>query len=116
MILEGAAHFFFVFATKSHLLQNHKSNMLLTSTRQRKATLRQPINLNINMNNKVEHVSMLFYNAYNSSDNHTDELTYDDANYRIIYLTLRCLQGLLTIFVNILNIISILKFKKVRVQ
>ena len=75
------------------------------------------MNMNMNMNNnKVEYASTLLYNTNNSSVNHTEELPYDDANYRIIYLTLRCLQGLVTILVNILTIISVLKFQKVGVK
>ena len=39
---------------------------------------------------------------------------YEDETFGIIYLIARCLQGLITILVNILTVMVILKYKKVR--
>ena len=36
--------------------------------------------------------------------------------FSIIYITVRCLQGLVTILVNVLTIVVILKFKKVNIS
>ena len=50
-----------------------------------------------------------------NKNNDTDPESEDYRNniFSIIYFTLRCLQGLVTILVNVLTIVVILKFKKV---
>ena len=73
------------------------------------------------MNNNTEITSTftmennvtLPYDIQNYTSEYEETSRYKDYIFRNIYMTIRCLQGLITILVNVLTISAILKYKKV---